>query len=737
MKTNAIKTSSRLKMSRLIISCFTALTLTSAAVDVPVTARTQRFFPVDTLSVKKIQATKDLLYSPGHGIKTHAVRFALIWDDGNLSSYPSISRLYTGKGFLGLANSSAPTDQLYAVRAVDADHLKLYNSYQDAQTNINAFNLFGLTSGYTNVTGVGLATATSNWCWNACSQMLMDEDGKFFEQDSIADYAFLTEGVGRYLNWGNHLSSENVALAGFTIRRGVARIIKDLANIESQVHGQLENNRITQELTASRPMIFQIGWYPDAKNPKERDGGHVFVSWGFDGTNLKIHDPWPTLGTQTLNMATLRTNGYQSSGRWEATLATGKSLDVVFLIDTTGSMGDDIANAKSNATAIINDISSKFEDYRIAVVEYRDFPQSPWGSSGDFITKVRTTFTTNAATAISAINAMTIGGGNDWPEAVYSAAFTTLEGGIVGGWRDNPTNRMIIMMGDAPGHEPEPWAGGKTMAQVIAKANDPAFPIRLSTVTIGSDTSARATFDAIASLTGGANYSTATAAGVSTAISTAINDLAVSTRFPRLEAAVLKPKFTFPESISPASEDPPSSLVLQLQKMDLGKSVWKSYTTVTLPASATSWIPAKALPVGLYRWRLTYKFNAGVLRDPSGGVLEKVAAKVVTDNTWSGFQRLPAIPEAVTKVTPATGFTATARTVTYTFNTSIHSTSYVLEIYTEGKLWKKVTVAPSAKKPDAVTLTTSIKDHTVGKFYTWRIQGLNLDRPKPDATAWK
>lgn len=736
MKTNT-HTKKRLGIGRILITSLTAMTLTSAAVDVSVTAQIQRFFPVKTLKVSKIHATKDLIYAPDHGIKTNGVQFALVWNRGNMSSSPTISRLYTGKGILGLANSSAPSDRLYAVRAVDADHVKLYNSYQDAQANANVYNLSGLTSGYTNVTGVGIATATSNWCWNACSQMIMQEEGKLFEQDTIADYAFQTEGIGRFLNWPNHLSSENVALGGSTIRRGVARIIKDLADIESQVHGQLTDDRINQELTASRPMIFQIGWYPDAKKPTARDGGHVFVSWGFDGTNLKIHDPWPTLGTQTLNMATLRTNGYQSTGRWEATLATGKSLDVVFLIDTTGSMGDDIANAKSNATTIINNIKDNFNDFRIAVVEYRDFPQSPWGSTGDFVTKVRTTFTNNASTAISAINAMTIGGGADWPEAVYSAAYTTLEGDIVGGWRANPTNRMIIMMGDAPGHEPEPWAGGKSMTQVVTKANNTAFPIRISAVTVGSDTNARATFDAMTSLTGGGNYSTASASGVSAAITSAINDLAESTRFPRLETAVLKPKFTFPESISPATEDPPSSLVLQLQKMDLAKSVWKNYSTTTLRASATSWIPAKALPVGLYRWRMTYKFSSGTLRDPSGGVLQKTAAKVITDNTWSGFQRLPAIPEPVTKISPASGFTATAKTVTYTFNTSIHSTSYVIEIYKLGKLWKRVTVAPSSKNPEAVTLTTSVKGHTVGTYYTWKIQGLNIDRPKPDSTAWK
>ena len=61
--------------------------------------------------------------------------------------------------------------------------------------------------------------------------------------------------------------------------------------------------------------------------------------------------------------------------------------------------------------------------------------------------------------------------------------------------------------------------------------------------------------------------------------------------------------------------------------MDLAKSMWKSYSTITLPATATSWIPAKALPVGLYRGRLTYKFDAGTLRDPSGGVLEKSRQK--------------------------------------------------------------------------------------------------------------
>lgn len=710
--------------------------MTAQAVDAPVTPRLQRFFPVKTLNVTKVDAAKDLLYVKGHGIPRNGVDFALIWSRGSLSSSPTINRLYEGKGFIGLADASTGADKLYAVRATDGNHLKLYPSEQEARADVNAVNFFGSSSGYTEVNSVGLATATSNWCWNACSQMIMDQSGAFHEQDAIADYAFLTAGVGRYLNWGNHLSAENVALAGLTVRRGVARIVKDLAGLDSQVQDQLANNRITQELTASRPMIFQIGWYPFAGRPQERDGGHVFVGWGFDGTNLKIHDPWPTLGTQTLNLATLRSNGYQTSGRWEHTLATGKSLDVVFLIDTTGSMADDIANAKANATAIINKISTEFKDYRIAVVEYRDFPRSPWGSTSDFITRVRTSFTANPSTALSAINAMTTGGGADWPEAVYSAAYATLEGDIIGGWRSNPTNRMIIMMGDAPGHNPEPWENGKTLAQVIAKANAADFPIRISGITIGNDSTTQATFDTLASLTGGSSYTTATAAGVSTAITAAINDLAESTRFPRLETGVLKPKFTFPEQLSPATEDPPIRQVLQLQRLDLKKSVWKNFATASLPASATSWIPTKALPVGLYRWRMSYRFAAGTIRNPSGGILERTAAKVVTDNTWSGFQRLPALPSKPSLVLPSRSFRASSKSVTYTFNTSLHATSYVLEIWSGGKLWKRLTLAPSKRAPDAVTLATTIKTHKPGTSYSWRVQALNIDRPKPVADGW-
>ena len=86
---------------------------------------------------------------------------------------------------------------------------------------------------------------------------------------------------------------------------------------------------------------------------------------------------------------------------------------------------------------------------------------------GDWITIVRAAFTEDANVARAAINAISTGGGNDEPEAVFSALIRTMSGSEIGGWRKD-AERHIIMMGDAPGHNPEPWAGGYSYADVLA-----------------------------------------------------------------------------------------------------------------------------------------------------------------------------------------------------------------------------------------------------------------------------
>ena len=96
------------------------------------------------------------------------------------------------------------------------------------------------------------------------------------------------------------------------------------------------------------------------------------------------------------------------------------------------------------------------------------------------------------------------------------------------GWRDGVT-KVVINMGDAPPHDPEPFTG-YTVASVVAAALavDPAI---IYPVVIGFDPTALSIFTTIAEGTGGEVINTPNASGVVSAIFTAI-DKATSSPIP-------------------------------------------------------------------------------------------------------------------------------------------------------------------------------------------------------------
>jgi len=97
-------------------------------------------------------------------------------------------------------------------------------------------------------------------------------------------------------------------------------------------------------------------------------------------------------------------------------------LDLIFCIDTTGSMGDDIAAVRSLLVQITNEIADSISDFRIAIVDYRDFRWTLMCGSGDYAYHDVLDFTTDesAATAGSA-SPLSLGYGGDTRESVYSA----------------------------------------------------------------------------------------------------------------------------------------------------------------------------------------------------------------------------------------------------------------------------------------------------------------------------
>jgi hypothetical protein len=119
------------------------------------------------------------------------------------------------------------------------------------------------------------------------------------------------------------------------------------------------------------------------------------------------------------------------------TATTTGVLDVMFLIDTSGSMGGEIAAAKAAASDILSGLAG-FGDLATGTGYY-----SEPGSLG-----VYRDLTTDTATGISNINDITLGlggGGGDFPEEGIHAVVEAAEGAS---WRPG-SSRFIIALGDA------------------------------------------------------------------------------------------------------------------------------------------------------------------------------------------------------------------------------------------------------------------------------------------------
>lgn len=143
--------------------------------------------------------------------------------------------------------------------------------------------------------------------------------------------------------------------------------------------------------------------------------------------------------------------------------------DVLFLVDTTGSMGAAITDIRRR---LRDDIAPALDrsigDLRMAVASYRDFPIGSYGSPGDLPFQLHQASTSSLASVQAAIDRLAAGGGNDTPESATEALYQSATGvgypGLVpgascpGGTVGAPCFRasatpIIVLITDAPFHE--------------------------------------------------------------------------------------------------------------------------------------------------------------------------------------------------------------------------------------------------------------------------------------------
>jgi len=613
-----------------------------------------------------------------------------------------------------------------------------------------------------------LGQEKDNWCWDASSNMILQYYGFAHTQTEVAVWA--VEGY----NVGNHLSGTVVGpLAapapydGNTYdRKGCGLVLTEFGPVDSSFLARaLTMDEVSEEIDGGRPAMIAVRWLNKGKDV----GGHAIVLRGYDesvGEQITLNDPWPADNAPAVAHpgvtyivdydAMFSAAGTYSDAsavvgnRWAQTLKTGRALDLCFLIDSTGSMGDDIDGVKAASLEMIDYLVANYKDLRLAVVDYRDNPAcETCADPGDWITKVDTAFTTDANVAKDAINSIYVGGGNDTPEAVFSALVFTMEDTIgLGGWRKD-AERHIILMGDAPGHDPEPWDGGYSYADLLsiwaAEPNKISIDALLPASYGGYDDTASAQFSGLAAATGG-SMRTAEDTNTGPAMLEIVDEITTTPRSPRGSVAAFRPAFTFTpptESMGPLVKN----ILIEIQKWNVNaktpeKSAWKKYMLVKLKdPNATSWTPPKPLPQGDYQWRVGYVRGAGTFTLPSFET-RKVAAATLMEPNWTAFTRAEVAAAIPTLVSPDSSFTAADKEQDFTFGTVVGADSYSLGIYAfkepkkEGdvgtwKIWKKLTVKPSAADPNTGQITVTVKGLTLNGSYEWSVQSLNYDHPKP------
>lgn len=143
-------------------------------------------------------------------------------------------------------------------------------------------------------------------------------------------------------------------------------------------------------------------------------------------------------------------------------------LDVVFVIDTTGSMADEIETVKTEMRKIIKKVQSgqPRPDVRCGLVLFRD--------RGDAYVTKKFALTTDLQSVESEIIRITADGGGDTPEAVSEALHVAVE---EMDWNfEQRTSRMMILMGDAA---PQRYSDGYDYRVELAAAKQKG--IKLST----------------------------------------------------------------------------------------------------------------------------------------------------------------------------------------------------------------------------------------------------------------
>jgi hypothetical protein len=220
-----------------------------------------------------------------------------------------------------------------------------------------------------------------------------------------------------------------------------------------------------------------------------------------------------------------------------------RALDVVFVIDVSGSYGDDIATLRTQAGAIVDALLARGIDVQFGVTAYSDFPVAPYGGVSDVGFQRLSRLGADRAATLAAIDALVLRFGSDEPESQLEALYQVATGagrdldgnGVIDaargdiaaqpvGWRPGAA-RVVLFATDASFHDRDrnPAYPGAGFSATVAALN--AGGIRVIGLQSGGSVGAESDIARLVAATGGSAYQlSSNSAEIAGAIAAGIDD---------------------------------------------------------------------------------------------------------------------------------------------------------------------------------------------------------------------